>query len=73
MRSRSGSFLIWGSGARGPELWTYSRSEVPILDWVYLAKGMGVPGTRVTSLEGFSKALRVGFESEGPTLVEVPL
>ena len=32
-----------------------------------------VPGTRVTSLEGFSKALRVGFESEGPTLVEVPL
>jgi hypothetical protein len=32
-----------------------------------------VPGTRVTSLEGFSKALRVGFESEGPTLIEVPL
>lgn len=32
-----------------------------------------VPGTRVTSLEGLSKALRVGFESEGPTLIEVQL
>jgi thiamine pyrophosphate-dependent acetolactate synthase large subunit-like protein len=40
---------------------------------VHLAKGMGVPGTRVTSLDGFGKALRAGFEAEGPTLIEVPL
>jgi acetolactate synthase-1/2/3 large subunit len=45
----------------------------PDLDWVQLAKGMGVPGTRVTSLAEFAKALRNGFESEGPTLIEVPL
>jgi thiamine pyrophosphate-dependent acetolactate synthase large subunit-like protein len=38
-----------------------------------LGKSMGVPGSRVTSLEGFSKALREGFEHEGPTLIEVPL
>ena len=25
----------------------------PDLDWVHLAKGMGVPGTRVTSLSEF--------------------
>jgi acetolactate synthase-1/2/3 large subunit len=45
----------------------------PDLDWVQLAKGMGVPGTRVTSLAEFAKALRQGFESAGPTLIEVPL
>jgi len=45
----------------------------PDLDWVQLAKGMGVPATRVTSLSEFAKALREGFASEGPTLIEVPL
>jgi len=34
---------------------------------------MGVPGTRVTSLETFGQALREGFESKGPSLIEVPL
>jgi thiamine pyrophosphate-dependent acetolactate synthase large subunit-like protein len=32
-----------------------------------------VPGTRVTSLDGFVEALREGLKSEGPTLIEVPL
>jgi acetolactate synthase-1/2/3 large subunit len=45
----------------------------PDLDWVQLAKGMGVPGTRVNSLDAFGKALRAGLEGEGPTLIEVPL
>lgn len=45
----------------------------PNLDWVRLGTGMGVPSTRVTSLEEFAKELRRGFESEGPTLIEVPL
>jgi acetolactate synthase-1/2/3 large subunit len=45
----------------------------PDLDWVSLAKGMGVPGARVSSLEGFAKALRAGWDSAGPSLIEVPL
>jgi acetolactate synthase-1/2/3 large subunit len=45
----------------------------PDLDWILLAKGMGVPGTRVTSLDAFGKALQEGLEAEGPTLIEVPL
>jgi acetolactate synthase-1/2/3 large subunit len=45
----------------------------PDLDWVSLAKGMGVPGTQVNSLDGFTKALQDGFESEGPMLIEVPV
>jgi acetolactate synthase-1/2/3 large subunit len=45
----------------------------PDLDWVALAKGMGVPGIKVNSLDEFGKALRSGMEGEGPSLIEVPL
>ncbi len=66
-------FSNLGIGDPGPcsrELFDIGR---PNLDWVSLAKGMGVPATRATSLSGFVKALREGFESDGPTLIEVPL
>jgi acetolactate synthase I/II/III large subunit len=45
----------------------------PDLDWVSLARGMGVPAARVTTLEGFAIQLRAGLESQGPNLVEVVL
>jgi acetolactate synthase-1/2/3 large subunit len=45
----------------------------PDLDWVALAKGMGVPGRRVTDLDEFASALRAGLGSGGPNLIEVPL
>lgn len=70
-------------GAPSSSAW-FAESEAPLtlrpfeighpdLDWVQMAKGMGVPGTRVTSLDAFSKALMEGFASERPTLIEVPL
>ena len=68
---REFSYLGIGSpGARARDMFEIGR---PDLDWIQLAKGMGVPGTRVTMLEDFGKALRAGFESGGPTLIEVPL
>jgi acetolactate synthase-1/2/3 large subunit len=68
---REFSYLGVGSpGARAAAMFEIGR---PDLDWTLLAKGMGVPGTRVTSLDAFGKALREGFEAEGPTLIEVPL
>jgi acetolactate synthase I/II/III large subunit len=68
---REFSYLGVGNpGLRAREMFEIGR---PDLDWVYLAKGMGVPATRITSLSEFAKALREGFESEGPTLIEVPL
>ncbi len=68
---REFSYLgIGDPGTRAREMFEIGR---PDLDWVQLAKGMGVPATRVTSLSEFAKALREGFESEGPTLIEVPL
>lgn len=68
---REFSYLgIGDPGASAQEVFEIGR---PDLDWVQLAKGMGVPATRVTSLDAFSKALKEGFASEGPMLIEIPL
>jgi acetolactate synthase I/II/III large subunit len=61
---------VGAPGQRASNLFDIGR---PDLDWVHLAKGMGVPGIRVDNLESFSKALRDGFNAEGPTLIEVLL
>jgi acetolactate synthase-1/2/3 large subunit len=45
----------------------------PDLDFVMLARGMGVPGERVTSMEEFNLALARGLGIPGPYLVEVML
>ena len=66
-------FSYLGVGNPGPRAADMFEIGRPDLDWVHLAKGMGVPGTRVTSLDAFGKALQAGFEAEGPTLIEVPL
>ena len=66
-------FSYLGVGNPGPRALDMFEIGRPDLDWVSLAKGMGVPGVRVTSLEDFAKALQEGFESGGPSLIEVPL
>jgi acetolactate synthase-1/2/3 large subunit len=45
----------------------------PDLDWSLLAKGMGVPATRVSDLDAFAGALQESLKGEGPTLIEVRL
>lgn len=57
-------------GARAQSIFDIGH---PDLDWVALAKGMGVPAKRATSLDEFGAALRDGFESDGPKLIEVEL
>jgi acetolactate synthase-1/2/3 large subunit len=64
------SFGLGDPGARARDLFEIGR---PDLDWVSLAKGMGVTGTRPASMEEFGKALREGLECEGPRLIEVSL
>ena len=66
-------FSYLGVGSPGTRALNMFEIGSPDLDWVQLAKGMGVPGTRVGSMEAFGKALREGLEGEGPTLIEVPL
>jgi acetolactate synthase-1/2/3 large subunit len=66
-------FSYLGAGSPRPRAASLFDIGRPDLDWTLLAKGMGVPATRVTSLDAFGKALRAGLEGEGPTLIEVPL
>jgi len=66
-------FSYLGIGDPGPRAQDMFEIGRPDLDWASMAKGMGVPGTRVTSLDGFVEELRAGLESDGPTVIEVPL
>jgi acetolactate synthase I/II/III large subunit len=45
----------------------------PDLDWVGLARAMGVPGARVTTMEEFNDRFAEGIATPGPYLVEVVL
>src|SRR5262249_56487011 len=45
----------------------------PDLDWVGLARSMGVPGAKVTTMEDFNDRFAEGVAAAGPFLVEVVL
>jgi acetolactate synthase-1/2/3 large subunit len=45
----------------------------PDIDWVGLAKSLGVPGARVTQMEDFNRRFAEGLATPGPYLVEVVL
>ena len=66
-------FSYLGKGDPGVRANAMFEIGHPDLDWTLLAKGMGVPGIRVDSLDAFGKALRAGLEGDGPMLIEVPL
>jgi acetolactate synthase-1/2/3 large subunit len=40
------------------------------IDWVGLAKSLGVPGARVTDMDGFNHRFADGLATPGPYLVE---
>jgi acetolactate synthase-1/2/3 large subunit len=43
----------------------------PPLDWVSLARGMGVDGERVSDTAGLARAMQAGLAMHGPYLIEV--
>ncbi len=57
-------------GPRARDLLEIGR---PDLDWVSLAKGMGVPASEAPTIDAFAAALRRSFAAHGPTLISVPL
>ncbi|MCB2054450.1 MAG: acetolactate synthase large subunit [Geminicoccaceae bacterium] len=54
-------------GSNATDLADLSR---PALDWVSLARGFGVPGTRVTTAGELDAALARSLETAGPYLIE---
>lgn len=64
-------FSYLGVGDPGPKARDLFEIGRPDIDWVHLAKSMGVPGARASSMESFADLLGRGFQSDGPMLIEV--
>jgi acetolactate synthase-1/2/3 large subunit len=54
----------------GPKALEMLDLSEPALDFVALARGMGVPASRVTTAEDLSAALAASFAEPGPRLIE---
>ena len=57
----------------GPKALSMLSLDHPRPDWCAIAKGMGVPGTRVDSVAGFRAALETALATRGPAMIEVML
>ena len=66
-----GEFDGVGAGEPGQRALDMLKIDRPTLDWVALAKGMGVPGRSVTTADEFVKALAEAMPEKGPRLIEV--
>jgi len=42
----------------------------PVLDWVKMAEGMGVPARRVDTAEAFADVFAAALKARGPFLIE---
>ena len=55
----------------GPKARSLTSLGNPNLDWVALAKGMGVPGARVETAEALCQELERALKEPGPKLIEM--
>ncbi|MEO7247129.1 MAG: acetolactate synthase large subunit [Novosphingobium sp.] len=63
-----------GAGtAPGPRALSMIDIDNPTIDWLAMAKSMGVPAIRVDTAEEFTKAMVGSVSSSGPLLIEVKL
>ena len=66
-----GEFDGVGAGHPGQRALDMLNLDRPALDWVALAKGMGLPAVSVTTADDFNKALANAMAEKGPKLIEV--
>jgi acetolactate synthase-1/2/3 large subunit len=59
-----------GAGTPGVNARAMLTLDSPALDWVSLAKGMGVPGQRVDNLQDLAQAMQKALATPGPVLIE---
>lgn len=62
-----------GVSTPGPAAHALTDLHGPVLDWVRLAEGMGVPGVRVETTEALRVALERSLAESGPHLIEMVL
>ena len=68
-----GELRQMGIATPGPKATAMLDLGDPNLDWVKLAEGMGVPGSRAGTCEEFIDQLRDAIRTPGPRLIEVIL
>jgi acetolactate synthase I/II/III large subunit len=68
-----GEFDGVGAGEPGQRALDMLKIDRPTLDWVALAKGMGVAARAVTSADEFVAALAEAIPERGPRLIEVQM
>src|SRR6201986_20222 len=66
-----GEFDGVGAGEPGQRAQDMLKIDRPTIDFVALARGMGVEGRAVTTADDFNKALAEAIAAEGPRLIEV--
>jgi acetolactate synthase-1/2/3 large subunit len=76
--NRSYAILKWELGNVGADTGGRKANDLmeldrPPLDWVALARGMGVEAGRATTVEEFNHQLAAGLRSEGPYLIDCVL
>jgi acetolactate synthase-1/2/3 large subunit len=62
-----------GADAGGPAARSMLELGRPGLDFVAISEGMGVPATRATTADEFSKALAAAIGEDGPHLIQAVL
>src|SRR6478735_3571356 len=68
-----GEFDGVGAGEPGQRALDMLKLDRPDLDFVALARGMGVPGRAVANVDDFVKALAEAVAEPGPRLIEVQM
>ncbi len=63
-------FMRVGAHNPGPKAMSMMDLDRPDLDWVALARGMGVPGRQVADTGSFNDALAESLATPGPYLIE---
>ena len=72
-RILQGEYAGVGAGTPGPRATDMLSLDRPTIDWVGLARAMGVEAGRATDLGELARELSRGFASRGPYLVEAVL
>ena len=61
------------AGTPGAQALAMIDIDRPTIDWVAMAKSMGVPGVSVANAEDFHAAMAKSVDADGPMLIEVKL
>jgi len=62
-----------GAANAGRKAHSMMELDRPALDWVAMARGMGVEAGRAATMEEFNRQLDAGLRSQGPYLIDLVL